>query len=459
MNIVPLLLTTGTLGAPGAGGGAVPTLPAGYSVRWSAADLGLSNGAAVTSWVDSVASVEGAQGTAAAQPSYAASVAAAGNKPGVVFGGNDWLTIATPGIVKTTIDTRTYSVVIVASGVQAASYGCLFGSSAGGNSQFYVANGSVAGRFDGGLVNLAAPWASSGLLTLGSTSTTTNLWATSGPGVERSYMQGGCVASGVLPAPVSSGTGGSFAIGAISSAGTYPVKATIHEIIIWPTELTPAEMLAAQAWVAYEYGQTAPWEAAGALLTLDGDSITSGTGGGGITGSYPYKMAQTLGLSYGQWTMLGIGGLSLANMDDKWAYETAGIRDVIGSSLPIVNAAFEYYNAHVAGLSAATILTHAAAYHTAVKATGNLTNVFGTSTGHSGDPDGKRPTYDSGIAANAGGIYGDTIVSLHTDTSIGDYTSYATNSATYWSDGVHLKAAGYTILAGLMEPDVAAALP
>ncbi len=433
--------------AGGGGGGAALPAQASLVMHFDVGSIApqADNTAFSGIFTDTVSGITATQVVGAKQPVYRA--ARLGGKPSIQFTGAKWLTISTPGILKTTIDSGIYTLVIVASNVAAAGTTCAFGSSIGGNSQFYLLDGSVAGRYANNTIALTAPWpVSTNMIVLGAVATKPYTIG-SGTGLERIYIQGGCVASGTNAAPVSNGTGGTFAIGARDSGGTLASKLDIHDILLFDAALSPSEMLQVQAWVCAKYSQATPWSTASKFVVFDGDSLTSGVGSPtGITGGYAYKVAQTQSLAYGQWSMLAVGGLSSVNMTTKATAEISAIPGIVG--VPIRVLADEYYNAKSSG--AAACLSNAEAYATYIRSLPNTKLVWGTSTSHSTDPDATRATYNAAIDASPL-TYGDAVVALHTDATIGDSAAYAANSATHWSDIVHLNPAGYTIKANLMN--------
>ena len=411
--------------------------------------LSLSDGATVSSWTDSTANALTFTGTGTFKTNQL------GTKPCIRFNGTagNYMTATRAGTaLDTALTSQISTVMIVGKSFGTNSIGCMFGSSAGGNSCFYVVDGtqgnSAIGRYAGNTTTLAAPAVNAANMFVMASTSTKPYAIGSGTGFEQTFLNGSCVASNVAPSPAPNQT--TFSIGAVS-AGSLRALVDIFDIVVWDRRLTPQEVFQATSYFYEKYGQTKPWAAVSNIVIYDGDSITAGVGAtGGVVGNYPYKSAQTLGLAYGQWTNVAVGGITVTNMQGKLA-EWSGIGALLGKGQRV--AAFEYYNQR--GNSAAAIQTADNAYIAAVRALPNTKIAWGTSTGHSGDPDATRIAVDSYYDTN-GPTLADSYVALHTNVDIGDYTAYSRNSALYWSDTVHLNGAGYTILSSLMTPGISA---
>lgn len=427
-----------------------PTLPqaANKVFHLSADSLALGNGATVTTgvWADSV---NGVTNTTVGTPTFQTN--AYGIKPSVRFDGStSYMTLGRPTALTAALDAKYCTVVVVAKVLSMASIGMMFGASAGGDSwlmQGCVGSTRTYGRYDSNQIYDAPSTDSTSLFVTAHTIDNTYTMGSSNT-LQRSYLQGGCVASVIAPAASVPDTGGNnFSIGA-TSAGALKCNADIFEILVWNTVLTPMEMKQVQAWVCDKYGQATPWSTATSVYVFDGDSITAGVGGSGCVNTYPYKSAQSLSLAYGQWDNLGVGGMVSNNMVTKMTAEGwLGLPAYTGKPLRV--AAFEYYN--VRGGPAVTIQGYMNTYCTAVRANGNTKLVLGTATSHSADTTGTPDTVKSAYCAyydTNNASYSDAYVPIHTScTNIGPVNSTAAHP-TYFSDGVHLTALGYTELAG-----------
>jgi hypothetical protein len=408
---------------------AVPSLPqsANLVARWSAdAITPVADGTAISTWTDSVGGYAATQGTGIRQPLY--KVNTLGGKPSLLFNGS-WMDAGRPAAVASAMDSGERTIFIVFKTVGTTSNGMLFNTSpAGGGAFMLVADGTNAGRF-----NATVPHASTAFSTLGSTKAT-------GAGALRTSVNGTQVYLNDTDPTTSSGNNIYFG-GILNS--TFMVNAHIFDILVWNKALTAAELLAAQKWACDKYSQPYPWAAYSDFIVFAGDSLTQGSGALGAN-SYPYQAAQTMTRPYGSWTNVGQGGTTMAQVDTACATHVDPIPSQLGKVVKL--AAFEYYNQR--GLGAAACEAASRTFLANRKAVVNMKVAFATSTSHSGDPDSVRVAYNSAFDGDQTNI--DAYVPVHNNASIGTTTAYATNSATYWSDTVHLNAAGYGVLAGLM---------
>lgn len=434
----------------GAGADDSASLPQSANIVFNlqADSLALADGATVNTWTDSSANALAFTGTATYHTNQL------GGKPCVRFSGaaGRYMTATRAGTaLNTALSSQICTTLIVGKSGGSNSAGCMFGSTAGGNSYFAVIDGAQAssaiGRYNGGVTGLVAPAVNAANMFVSAITSTKPYTAGSGTGLEQIYLNGSCVTSSVTESPLPNQT--TFSVGG-TSAGALRANFDCFRIVVWDRRLTPTELFQATNYFYEEYGQTKPWAAVSDIVVYDGDSITAGIGAGGTAGSYPYKSAQTLGLAYGQWSMVAVGGITVGNMQAKLA-EWSGIGALLGKGLKV--AAFEYYNQRAQ--SAATIEAADNAYCAAVRAIPDTKLAWGTSTSHSTDPDATRVAVNTYYDINFASVC-DAYVALHNSAAIGNTSAYATNSATYWSDIVHLNGAGYTVLAGLMTPGIQA---
>jgi len=439
----------------GGGPGADPTLPAFSAVAAQlSADTIPAQGdnTNLTSWQERVSGISLRQLTGANQPKYR--TARVGGKPSVQAIGSTWLSAAIPGL-KAVVDTKNYTVMIVVANVVAQANGTIFGNAAGGNSFAWQANGTGTGRFDSQVLGSSltlAPDATPAFRCFGSSSWAVNQYAgQSGVGLERAYMEGGCVNSNTGFAPASSSADGQFAVGATNSLGQLSGKADILEVVVWNRGLTAIEWVMAEIWACTKYSQALPWAAGGKYYILDGDSLTVGVGTPSINSAYPYLAMQNSVVPYGAWTMQAVGGLAWPAIIGKVG-EWTGIPNLIG--IPGKVAAFEWYNENLALQTPAQILQHTKDYSTALnKAGNNLKLALGSSTSYSGDSaGGNRDLFNTLLDADH--AHADSYAQLHLDTHIGlggAASSYSVFSGTLWADIVHINAAGRAFLWPLMN--------
>lgn len=418
-----------------AGGGASDTpLPAlgNLAARWSADSLSLADNDKVTSWADSVNGYTATQGTALRQPTFKTNIR--GGKPGVLFNGS-WMDAGRPAAVVSALDSGSRTILIVYQTVGTTSNGMLFNTSpAGGGAFMMVADGTNAGRF-----NTTLPHANTGQL-----STLSSIKDNGAKGAYRTGINSSqCYVNDTDP---TTSSGNNVYFGGILNS-TFMVNAYIFDILVWNVALTMPQLLQAEAWARDKYSDAYPWASKSDYIVYAGDSLTQGSGALGVN-SYPYKSAQSLTRPYGTWTNIGRGGATMAEANTNCITNADPLPTQLGKVVKV--ACFEYYNQR--GLGAAACETNSRAFLAARKAVTNMKTVFGTSTGHSGDPDAVRAAYDTAMAGNQTNM--DAYVALHTNVDIGDYTAYSRNSATYWSDAVHFNSAGYTVLGTLMTAGI-----
>jgi|SRR5882724_156633 len=417
--------------------------------RFSADSLALSNGASVTSWTDSINGI--VAGTAVAMvPTFLTN--AQGSKPAVRTVGTGGLSIATPGVLRTAVDAKEYTVFIAAK-VQGAFFGVgtPFSCTTGGDSfLFFMDSQSGLGRY-GGDSSLAAPYYTTNqFATLGYT-VTQNLGGI-GQAVENYYTAGGC-----FYARNNSGQGSgahTFSIGT-DAGNNFPSTCDIFEILVWNVRLTPTQMVQAEKWARDKYSLPYPWAATPKIMTVFGDSISQGVGAGGtangpsgivnsVVNTPAYQAAQTAGLPFGTWNNLSVGSIQIDQLNTLAPTEIDPLAVAYGKTHAVVT--FEWTNQRIA------VTTNGATYLAARKAIANQQTVWGTSTGFSGDPDATRNSYDAAwdalatpLPANA-----DAYMAIHTSTQIGTSGAFAAHPAN-WSDTLHLSATGYPFLAAFMS--------
>lgn len=427
-----------------AGSATAASLPQSASIVFNlkAESLSLADGATVSAWTDSSANAMAFSGTGTFKTNQL------GGKPCVRFSGaaGQYMTATRAGTaLNTAMSSQICTVMIVGKSAGTNSLGTMFGSHAGGNKSFFVIDGTQAssaiGRYANNTLNCAPAYNAANMF-VSTVSSVVPYAAGSGTGLERQYLNGSCVSSNVAGTPAPDQT--TFAVGA-ASAGSLRAAVDIFDIVVWDRTLTPTEVFQATSYFYDKYSQTKPWAAVSNITIFDGDSITAGVGSNtGVVGNYPYKSAQSLGLAYGQWTNLGIGGIKMSHMITKLP-EWSGLGAVLSKGMRV--AAFEYYNQK--GDGAASIQTQNNLYATTVRGYANTKLALGTSTSHTADPDATRAAINSYYDTNFA-TYSDAYVAIHNDTNIGISGAATTDAnVTYFSDGVHLKPAGYTVLASL----------
>lgn len=378
----------------------------------------------LTSWTDSISSIV-AGSTVGTGPKYRTNIL--NGKPSVRTSGGG-LSIATPGALKTAVDSQQSTTFIVyqrTSGAATGGIDCLFGATTGGGSYFYTADGVNVGRYS--ILLPVATAVQNGFSTLGGTCDTTVPGSGATPGYETIGINGGIVYSQNLAPPTSGGN--TFTIGT-NNANNFPSSADIFEILVWNRALTPTEYMQAQKWACDKYAQPYPWAGQSKFLVFFGDSITQALGASTPANRYPNVAAASLSRPFGTWHNLGIGGLTLPQMGTMAATYITPMAALIGSTKLAV-VAHEWANSRSAGDT-----SQGATYLAAIKSVANTLNVWGTSTSASGyDPSADRAAYNFAWDSLTPKTNVDAYWPIHTDTHIGVDSSYATFDA--GGDGLH----------------------
>src|SRR5882762_1322629 len=254
-------------------GTALPLL-GNFVTRFSADAIPIqTNNSSLTSWTDSVNSIVAGTivGTA---PLYTTN--RLNGKPSVKFNANGGLAIATPGAMKTAIDSLDCTTLIVFRTLGTAGFGALLAASAGGNAYMYVANGTNVNIFSGGfgsVINI--PYTGAAFSTLGSTSFSTTPTFSSSGALQSLYVNGGAVSSSVATAI---GTGGNTITIGNNAGNNFSCQAEIFDILVWNKPLTPAQYMQAQMWACDKYAQPYPWAGLTRFNVFFGDTITQRVG-------------------------------------------------------------------------------------------------------------------------------------------------------------------------------------
>ena len=416
--------------------------------RFAASDLALADGAAVTSWTDGTGGIVAAQATGGLQPTFKA--AQVGGKPCVSFNGAQYMQVATPGAMKTAVDGYNFTVMIACRVTGTTALGMAFSAAIPGSEIFaFLADGARLGRFTGGSV----PYTTLNQFVIqGETMTNQGLSFSPQQYYAQHYVNGGATHGLINNGTI---TSGGFTIGGIG-AGQYMGKVDIFEILVWNTTLTCTEYLQAEMAIRDKYAQAYPWAGQSRFYVFDGDSITMGVGASAAEKTAPYLAAQSLGLPYGAWSNLGIGGVVPSQINTLAASRVDNISALIGKDVAL--SCFEWYNQRAA---APTPYNASLAYLTARKAASSRTKtVWGTSTDSQADnaSETNRGAYNSAWDSYWAGSHPliDSYMPIHNNASIGVNGSITGPSTTYSGDGIHLNDAGYVVLASLMQTALAA---
>lgn len=452
----------GVLAGAGAGGAGLPA-QANLIAKFEADSIAAVDGASVPTVTDSVNGIVAQQLTGASQPTFKTN--SLNGKPALVFDGTKFLPIATPGAIATAKTAGNYTVLHVVDNVLTThGNGCVFGAGVGGNGWQFTVNGTTLGRFNGGFLKSAVPAigtaAPASFTTFGATGQTPYPLS-SGPALERIFVRSSIVHS-LAAALVATADG--YAIGSAGSTGTttFNFVGRWYATYMWNRALTPVELMLAEVYLCTKYGQPLPW-ATGSYVAFGGDSQTANVGATGVITGAPYRIAQALGLTYGQWHNLGIGGITIENNIASTAVEIANLAQVLGLSKRIVYTIFEFVNSWTAGDSAATLFQRHLDFDLAVKGiggvNGNFRGVHGTSLSASAtavaDPNAIRAAFNTLMDGSPGSF--DQYVAMHLDSQVGVSGAAAANPTLYF-DGVHNSDAGYAVWAPLFTAPINAAI-
>ncbi len=271
---------------------------------------------------DTVSGIQAVQPTGANQPIWVAN--AAGGKPGIRnVSGSQWLNINSPGLYKTIVDTKIYTLIDLVINTQANGNGCVGGGSTDGNNFFPVCDGSFVGSFHGGSNRTQVPYAATAFSAIGYTTTTANKGGQATAGLTRTYVNGMCITAQEASPQTGSNTS-NFALLALNSAGQLPAKTTLLRRLVFDVELTPTEYLQWVLALYAEYGVAHPLAAVNEVKIFDGDSLTNGVGSPVAT-SLGFLVAQANNYPMGTWSNVGIGGLTSQNCIDKAANDVDGV--------------------------------------------------------------------------------------------------------------------------------------
>lgn len=389
----------------------------------------------LATWTDSI---NGAVATSGVAPKYRTT--GLNGLPFVQSTGTQYMDAGRPTALTTAIDSGTYTIIVVAQNIGVKTNGMLFGANTTGtNGPYILGNGARAGCYNASNTK-SIPW-TTGFVCIGDTSYNSPYAGMTG--MRRHSLNNTIFQEENAKGPVSNGNFGLFgrATGAIQCA------ADIYNILVWNVALTPPEVIQVTKWACDKYAQAYPWAGASKFYIFSGDSLTVGQNASTPTASYPYLMAANLGLTVGQWTNLGMRGVTMPNMDAVGAIEVDPIPAMVG--LPCVLSTFEWFNQ--AG-SAPTPENNSRAYLAARKAANPTMKIaFGTSTDAASGL-ANRTNYNAAFdASHALNI--DGYAAIHLNANIGIAGANA-NTTYFAGDNIHLTDLGYSELYGVFQPIV-----
>lgn len=437
---------------------ALTPYPSGMVMMLDPASLAgsLADGASVSTWTDSVGGVPFTQATASRKPTFVAN--AYNGQPGVRFNSANttFLSASRAGAasaLRTVIDSQIHFTYIVAIGIGAGGNSHVFGAAAPGTYGYWAyGDGGMLGRFSN--LNTLLPSTDTGLMAWGFSSYNAND-GNSGSGRERVYINGGCVAQSGAPIMQ---TGADFAIGCDAS-GTFPFTGTILRAFVFNRELSPVEVLQLEKAWRDRAGAPYPWAtgqyASGAQVEVVigyGDSQTANVSADEAQYGWMYQLAQARKLKYGQWSNLGIGGISTARMQARFNTDFAGTGALLGRGPKVIVG--EWANSQNDGTTGSQAAANKAALIASIKGdyAGSKVALWTSYTQAqettNGAIDAQRQTYDAywDSSSNRGNV--DAYYPVHTDAHLGVLGACpalgAGSYGPYFSDGLHLAGkAGY----------------
>ncbi|QQV76523.1 hypothetical protein H5J25_13830 [Sphingomonas aliaeris] len=367
------------------------------------------------------------------------------------------------GILKTTLDTRKYTVFAVVDQVQAASQSCFFG--AGGNNRLYMtADGAQVGMVTGGRSTITHPATAYTTIAYTATNATTLGGSTSNLG--RTFVYGEPFSSDNINIPTSTDNAATpsttpLDIGLFSNgAGSGLAKLRLHRLFVFAGEKSVAEVRAIQAYMDTYFAQTHPAKTFGKFLAIDGDSRSVGVGatqaiGAGINSTYQQLVATGLGYPVGAWGCYAIGGITAANNLTKAPSELDGL--FTRYAVPIRHVFENFYNSRALPVgsltspASGTLSQQTKDYFTARKAawgSGNSKQIACGPIDHTDIYTPPASGWATEIVANWAQLGVDGFANIWATSLGGD--AACPNTAPYapWNnDGVHLLIAGQTIQA------------
>lgn len=420
---------------------------------FDAESLSGSDGSSVASWVDSINGITASQGTGGLQPIL--KTGQAGGKKALRFAGQvPYMSIATPGAMKTAVDSQNYSILIVAKRLSGTG-GCLFGAGTSGNSLLYFLDGTGVGRYNQGYI----PYTGTDFMVLGSAHS--NAWAgiASNAVYEQCYVQGMSTAT-TSGSPIAGGAN-TYTIGA-TSAAALKANADIYAILIWNRTLTPKEYLQATKWAFDRYAQPYPWAGASRITVFDGDSITAGYRSSFPQFAMPYRVATGLGLPLGTWCNIGVGGMNAQNMDAVASNRVDHL--VTDTGKPVLIAAMNWANPAIAqGRTPAQIFGDITTYLTNRRSVSPMVKtLLSTSTDYDSatysTPGGTRADFNTLWDTYWAGSHPllDGYAATHLNTQVGTVGAYTSTPSNWNADKLHLSDAGYGHLATVYQTAIAA---
>jgi hypothetical protein len=415
-----------------------------------------TSGSNVTSWTDTINGIVAGTAVGSVPPTLTTSDSIFNGERSIRCNNGGGLSIATPGALKTAIDSTVYTVAIVfhTHGVTTGSgAGALLAANAGGVAIFgYSADGSTV--FFGTETPTQVNYTGAAFSTMGSvaqvlTGSSSGTW-------QAFFINGTSYTTAATTVPA---TGGNALTICDNAGNTAAGVGDIADILVWNTALTPAQYLQFEKWARNRYSQALPWAGLPAINVFYGDSQTAGVGASTVANQAQFIAAQSLGLTFGQFEALAIPGATSNFEPSSMNSEAPLLVDPLPAAfgVPINLVGFEWVNENNFGASGTTAFSDAVTYLTARKAVPGIRTVWGDSLSLAADPVANRASYDGLWASAIPSTVVDSFMPLSSDTHIGVNGSYTTFST--GGDGVHLTDATQPFLAALFVSGINALSP
>jgi hypothetical protein len=309
--------------------------------RRRASSLALADNAPIPSWVDEINGVAATQATSAAQPLFKTS--GFNSKKTVRYAGEAFprvlgITRASATALINALDSGTFTQYYIFANLGPSTFGMIGGAYQGGGPMFLQMNGSRAGLSpSAGPFNV--PFNSAGLTVFTHTQT-----AGGAGGQDGFYLNGTRFSDGanITTSGKDVSIGGTFDNQANCAwQGDLLEQGTFSSALTLPDQLR----LVKYANDAYGTPNVYPWTGA-TFNIMEGNSLTQGLGRSQPEFTWPYLAAQTMGLTFGQWSNIATSGISIVGLTNRGAAFIDPVPGIVGVKTRM--SIFEWYNSAAA---------------------------------------------------------------------------------------------------------------
>lgn len=405
----------------------------------------VADGTSISSWTDSASGLV-FNATAGKLPVY--KVNQQGSAPSLRFSGaQEMFAVIAGSSLKTAVDSQEYTIMAIYKNPTqtAGNLGAVFASNNGATPPGIFANATYQGVYQTGWTKKAAPKQDNNFTTCISTSSKTPAYSGGGTGIARTYVNGSCLTSDIVPGAITTGSN-NFFVGAAATA-TFPYIGDVFAVLTWNRALTPTEAMQAHMWACDYYSVAYPFAPFNEFIVVDSNSLKVALNGtvNRVAESSFFKEMVGLSRPYGSYTMTAVQGITWTGMSAKAGAEVDAFRSLVNKTL-VVNCG-EWPNSRN---TYTTVVGQADAYRAArksanpdVKIAFYTSTVMAASFGNVADRNSYNANYDN--PANRTNI--DAYVDIHNNPNIGPDSAAPTVGAggTYFdNDGIHCLPAGYT---------------